>query len=273
MKKLKILLALVLSVIAFLGCKDEESYYDTIPPSPPSNITTLTGDNRIDIQWRDSPESDVAGYNIYVNDSYEGKYTLIGNTPYNYFVDLGAVNGYTYYYAISAYDYNGNESELSYDIVYDTPRPEGFNQSIFEYKRFPNNSGYSFSEYLVVPYDDDRTDFFYEKYNGKFYLDVWSDSDIQDMGETYDIYDVSQAPINGWVPLVDGENIKYTEAFVGHTYVIWTWDNHFAKVRISSITPERIVFDWAYQIAEGNPELKTARGSGKREVDKNVVRK
>ncbi len=45
-------------------------------------------------------------------------------------------------------------------------------------------------------------------------------------------------------------------AIVGHTYVFWTWDNHFAKIRISSITPDRMVFDWAYQLVEGEIMLK-----------------
>ncbi len=255
------------------GCESEHYYYDTTPPSPPTDIKTFTGDNRIDISWRHSPERDLAGYNIFVSDAYDGEYVLIGNTADNYFVDLGAVNGETYYYAISAYDINGNESDLSYDVVYDTPRPEGFNQTIFEYNQFPDNAGYSFRNYLVVPYNDDRCDLFFEKYNGKYYLDVWSDSDIQDMGPTTDIYDISEAPLTGWVPLVEGENVKYAEAVEGHTYVIWTWNNHFAKVRIKLITSERIVFDWAYQVAEGNPELKSGKTLLQRNIQDHVKRK
>ncbi|MCK7520206.1 MAG: hypothetical protein MZV64_22195 [Ignavibacteriales bacterium] len=46
-----------------------------------------------------------------------------------------AVNGDKYYYAVAAYDYNGNESELSYDVIYSTARPEGFNQAIFDYQK------------------------------------------------------------------------------------------------------------------------------------------
>ena len=39
---------------------------------------------------------------------------------------------------------------------------------------------------------------FFENYNGTFYLNVWDDSDIQDMGSTQDIWDISYAP-NGWM--------------------------------------------------------------------------
>lgn len=269
----KLNMVLLASALLLMACEKDEFYYDNTPPSPPTNIVTITGDNRVDLSWNHSPERDVAGYNVYVNDRYEGRYELIGNTSDNYFVDLGAVNGITYYYAISAYDFNGNESELSYDVVYDTPRPEGFNQTVFDYVNYPDNSGYSFADYLVVPYDDDYTDFFFENYNGIYYLDVWSDTDIQDMGRTVDIYDITEAPLDGWVPLKEGENIKYVEAFEGHTFVIWTWDNHYAKIRVKRITPERILFDWAYQTAEGNPELKSNRGVNARTVSDKVIRK
>lgn len=258
MKKLRIaFLSLAFSAILLLsGCDDIYEYYDDTPPVAPRNIYTVTGDNRIDIFWDRNRESDLAGYNVYYSFSYNGKYTLIGSTRANSYIDDGAKNGETYYYAITAYDYDGNESELSNDVIYDTPRPEGFNQSIFDYSRFPNNSGYDFSKYLILPYNDQYADLFFENYNGKFFLNVWDDSDIQDMGKTNDIWDIDVAPTGGWVPLNSNENIKYTEAIIGHTYVIWTWDNHYAKVRIKNITGERVVFDWAYQLVEGNRELK-----------------
>jgi hypothetical protein len=256
----KLLSIFSLFTLIFTGCdvniNDFES--DKIAPNPPNNVYSVTGDNKIYLYWDDNRESDLAGYNVYFSYTYDGTYYYIGNTTRNSFIDYDAKNGSTYYYAITAYDRNGNESELSIEEVFDTPRPEGFNQSIFEYNEFPNSSGYSFKNYLVVPYNSNDADFFFEKYNNKFYLDVWKDSDIQDMGNTTDIYDISYAPLNGYVQINEGENIKYTEAVVGHTYVIWTWDNHFAKVRIKNITNERIVFDWAYQTAEGNRELKRA---------------
>ncbi len=166
----------------------------------------LNGDNRVDLTWNDNRESDLSGYNIYYSDSYDGKYYPIGSTAYNFFIDYDAVNGDTYYYAVTAYDYNGNESDLSRDVIYATPRPEGFNQSIFDYRRFPNNSGYSFSFYSVVAYDDIDVDFFFENYQGDFYIDVWDDTDIQDVGPTYDIYDIPFAPTTGWSPTKDASS-------------------------------------------------------------------
>ncbi|MCX6151780.1 MAG: hypothetical protein NTX22_14750 [Ignavibacteriales bacterium] len=247
----KYLLVLTISILYFGCTKEDILHYDSTPPNPPSNIYTVTGDNRVDIFWDNSTDRDLAGYNVYYSDD-NYKFTLLGSTENDYYVDYDAPNGQKVYYAITSYDFNGNESDLSKDLVYDTPRPEGFNQTIFDYLQFPNNSGYDFSTFSVLPYDDQNSDFFFENYNGTFYLDVYKDSDIQDMGKTNDIYDITIAPASGW------SSTKDAIAEVGHTYVIWTWDNHFAKVRIKNITSERIVFDWAYQTMEGNIELKRA---------------
>lgn len=258
MKNLKRMYLAILMGAAFMitGCDEFDHFYDDVAPSAPRNIRTVTGDQRVDIYWDENRERDVAGYNVYYSYSYDGKYELLGSTESTYFIDEGGKNGDTYYYAVTAYDYDGNESELSDEVVYDTPRPEGFNQAIFDYNRSPNNSGYDFSNYLVLAYDATAADMFFEKYNGVNYINVWEDSDIQDMGNTKDIWDISAAPTSGWVPLVQGENVKYVEAIPGHTYVIWTWDNHYAKVRVKSISGDRMIFDWAYQLAEGNRELK-----------------
>ncbi len=265
-RSIKYLLPIVLMfVLSACNKFDNFTTVDTTPPSAPTGLQILNGDNRVDISWNNNHESDVAGYNVYYSYSYDGKYTLIGSTQNDYYVDYGATNGSTYYYAVTAYDYNGNESDLSYDEAYTTPRPEGFNQSIFDYRQFPDNAGFSFNNYNTVPYDDKTSDFFFENYNGDFYLDVWSDSDIQDMGATTDIYDIPYAPTSGW------STTKDAPAIVGHTYVIWTWDNHYAKVRIKSMTNDRIVFDWSFQLVKGNTDLKAKKtDSVRKPIDKTI---
>jgi hypothetical protein len=258
MKKL-IKISILLMILFYLsGCDVNEPEYvvDYIPPVVPTGVEVVVGDDRIDLYWNENRDPDLAGYNIYFSYSYDGEYHIIGSSPYNYFIDEEAVNGNKYYYAVTAYDYNGNESDLSLDVIYATARPEGFNQAIFDFRRFPNNSGYSFPLYSVVAFDSIDVDFFFENYEGTFYLDVWDDTDIQDMGPTDNIYDIPYAPTTGW------SSTKDVFAKVGHTYVIWTWDNHYAKIRVSNITNERVVFDWAYQIVEGERQLKpTANGS------------
>ncbi len=236
----------------FSACSKRDTFLsiDDQPPSVPTGLTVINGDNKVELSWNPNLESDVAGYNIYFSYSYNGKYHPIGSTKNNYFIDYKAKNGNTYYYAITAYDFNGNESNLSHNEVSATPRPEGFNQSIFNYRVYPSLGGFSFTSYSAVPYNDSTADFFFENYNGNYYLDVWNDTDIQDMGITNDIYDIPYAPLSGW------DTTKDAIAIIGHTYVIWTWDNHYAKVRIKVITPDRIVFDWAFQLMKGNTQLK-----------------
>lgn len=254
--------------IFFIGC-DDVNYFsagDFQPPSAPRGLQVTNGDNRADISWIKNREGDLSGYNIYFSYEYDGEYELIGTTKSTYFVDFDARNGEKYFYAVTAFDYNGNESELSYELVYSAPRPEGFNLAIFDYRKFPNNSGYYFGGYKVRPYDDINTDFFFENYNGTFYLNVWDDSDIMDLGSTSSIYDIDFAPSNGWAQTKDAI------AKVGHTYAIWTWDNHFAKIRIKTITADRIVFDWAYQLIPGERALKPAYIQKREEMNRTWIR-
>lgn len=259
-----ILFFFVFSLLLF-GCSNE---IDTTPPKPPQGITTISLDNAIEIRWLPSQDDDVKGYNVWVSSSYNGKYLLIGSTSYTYFIDYGALNGNTYYYAVSAFDFNNNESALSKDSVYDTPRPEGYDVIIYDYYDYPKVSGYSFSQYRVVKYNDDYSDFYFSANEfGKKCLLVWPDTDIQDMGYTKSLDDISSAPNDGWSPSGSAE------AIVGHTYVIWTVDNHYAKIRITAVGSNYIRFDWAYQTAVGNPELKVAQRTNK-DNDKRVnVRK
>lgn len=273
MKRGKLLFVALLSIL-LIGCDTQMNvYYDDTPPGTPTNIRTVTGDNMVEISWSPVHSSDLSGYAVYYSYSYDGKYKLIGTTERTYFIDYGAENGVTIYYAVAAYDINGNESDLSYDVAYDTPRPEGYDNMIYDYKSYPNLSGYNFASYQLTAYNSEYTDFFFENDNGVFYLNVWEDTDIQDMGATYDIYDITEAPLNGWVDQLPGANIKFVRAYAGHTYVIWTWDNHFAKIRVQNIAYDRLTFDWAYQTVEGNIELKINRnGESRNELPDKVIK-
>ena len=240
------------SVILFAGCEGNVFRPDLTPPSAPRGIYTETGDNLVELFWIDNPEQDVAGYNVFVSSSYSGQYQLIASTAQPHFVDNGVNNGITYYYAVTAYDYSANESELSRDVVYDTPRPEGYNVLLNDYRTRPDLAGYDFSTYSVGPYNDRYSDVFFEYFGGSYYMNVWEDSDIQDMGYTTSLYEIRYAPTSGWSPTKD------VGLIVGHTYAVWTWDNHFAKFRVTGLSPSRVVFDWTYQLQQGNTRLKPA---------------
>jgi len=259
---------LVIAATMFVGCDAFESYPDITPPSRPTGLYTETGDNFIELFWRSNTEHDVAGYNIFVSSAYNGRYELIGSTSSSYFLDNGAVNGNTYYYAVTAFDFDGNESELSRDVAYDVPRPEGYGVVLDNFRSSPLYAGYDFSDYSVVPYNDSYTDMYFENFNGDFYMNVRTDTDIQDMGYSNSLLDVKAAPSTGWSSTHD------VRLYIGHTYVVWTYDDHYAKFRVTSISPTRVVFDWAYQLQTGNPMLKrvVAPGGGRQTAQVENVR-
>ena len=102
---MKTLIALAaVSVLAVSGCRHRgpDDFSSERAPSPPTGLRTQTGDNFIEILWNPNPESFIAGYNVYAGSSFQGKYQWIGSTRSTSYIDRGAVNGNTYYYAVTA---------------------------------------------------------------------------------------------------------------------------------------------------------------------------
>lgn len=248
----------VIAVIIFSGCRYDMMAPDTNPPNAPRGLYANARDNQVNLYWNHNYERDLAGYRVYVSSSFSGRYLYIGITQQDYFIDRSVTNGKTYYYAVSAYDYDGNESALSREEAFATPRPEGFGTTLNDYRTKPSTAGYDFSIYSIGQYNDDYTDIFYEYYNGVHYMNVWDDTDIKDMGYTNSLYDIEIAPSSGW------SLTKDVVLAIGRTYVVWTHDDRYAKFRVVSISSSRVVFDWAYQLQKGNPYLKRTVKEGPR---------
>jgi hypothetical protein len=272
MFKRLMLIAIAGALIA--GCHDDNPVVvrDVTPPAAPRGFYSVTGDHQVYLHWLDNTESDVAGYRIYQGDCASGPscpYTAVGMTTGNSFTVSGLANGVTKYYAVAAYDRAGNESDLSYEDVFDTPRPEGFDAQLTNFVDQPAAAGWDFSAYSVRPSGDPATDMYFG-YNGTTYLMFVPDygTDIQDAGYASTLDAVDFAPISGWSPTGTVELIE------GHCYVVWTRDDHYAKFQVTSITPPgpatpaRVRFDWAYQVDPGNRELRNrpVKGTGPRPV-------
>jgi hypothetical protein len=246
--------ALAASALSLAGCHDSRTgpRRDLTPPSAPRGVYSVTGDRQVWLHWDQNPETDVVQYRIYEGPCARScSYLQIGSTTALSFEVNGLINGQTRYFAVAAVDRAGNESDLSYDTVFDTPRPEGFGLYIASVQADADHSGYDFSRYDVAPFDDPDIDILFTQGNGTLWFEApFVDTDIQDMGPTSTLDDIDWAPSEGWSPS------GTVEAIPGHAYVVWTWDNHYAKFRVVSANGTRAIVDWAYQIDAGNPELK-----------------
>ncbi len=252
---------LLLSGLTGLACDDCHDhdrcwYGDSRAPSEPVGLWSLTGDREIRIMWIANPESDLDGYRIYRSTEPTGYFPRVATTDRRAtsFTDRDVHNGVTYYYAIAAFDEAGNESELTSRTIHDTPRPEGGGLSLDNARLDPVRAGYDFSADRVVSGEAMEADIYYwhSSEEGAWMVATERDdddyTDIQDAGYLA-LEDVDWAPEEGWAPAGEVPLIE------GHSYIVWTWDNHFAKFRVVSIAPDRVVVDWAYQVDEGNPEL------------------
>ena len=252
--------ALLLGLVGLLAllpaCRTEDFYEpDRTPPSAPRGVVSVTGDEEVSLYWYDVADRDLAGYRVYWSDAPEGPYELLAETAHEWYVDRGLANGRTYFYGVSAFDRFGNESAISDDIVYDTPRPEGYDLVLRNASGTrPEASGYDFSAYQVVPWDSERVDIFFAVESGVPRMIAGNnETDIQDAGYVA-LVDVDWAPERGW------STTGRADLVAGHSYVVWTADDHYAKFEVRSIQPDRLVLDWAYQVDRGNPELAPVRG-------------
>ncbi len=251
-KKIAVLAFLVISGM-LSGC--EENVYveeDFEAPAVPRGVESITGDGQVFLSWYPNNESDLSGYNVYRSFYENDGYELIATTNSPYFTDAAVANGQTYFYAVAAFDFSDNESDLSYDVVFDTPRPEGAGARMYDQNRFPDISAYDFSTYTIQDFraaDSDISFEFHQASGGLYINTLNSETQIQDYGYTESFDDVSYAPEIGW------SQLGFVEAITGHTYLIWTADNHFAKIRITDLNADLVQFDWGYQIDPGNPEV------------------
>jgi endoglucanase len=97
---------------------DEPGPADTTPPSAPTALTaTASSASRIDLDWADNSETDLAGYNIYRDTSPgvppQAVYRIATGVHSSEHADLGLSCDVSYYYVVTALDASGNESPAS----------------------------------------------------------------------------------------------------------------------------------------------------------------
>jgi uncharacterized repeat protein (TIGR01451 family) len=83
------------------------------PPPPPTGVTVVNGDTKVTLTWGAVPGA--AGYIIQRSDVSGGPYATVGTTGGTSFMDMGLVNGNTYYYVVVATNAAG--SAASAEVV------------------------------------------------------------------------------------------------------------------------------------------------------------
>ena len=105
---------------------------DTFPPAPPQRLVVVFAPAQagepahLDLSWSISPETDLAGYNVYRSEQAGVPGARLNNDllPTPAFQDSNAVPGRAYLYSVTAVDRSGNESPAS-DAVSGTVPAEG----------------------------------------------------------------------------------------------------------------------------------------------------
>lgn len=241
----------MLALLGATGCDDRNDRVIAVDAIPfrVDGVYSVTGDLEVTIHWRANQENDIAYYKVFRNGTPTGTFTQIGTSTGTTFVDTNVNNGQTYYYAVSAVDDAGQESsELSYENVFDTPRPEGIDAVLTNAFSNAANAGWDFSAYTTRALLDARTDVWYDAQGGSYLIYAPTDTKIQDAGYVA-LRDVDFAPPAGWS--TDG----VVEAIVGHSYIVYTRDGHYAKFEVIARGSGTLTMDWAYQIDPDNPEL------------------
>ncbi len=120
MKKIYIILPVSFALLLTL-CEmpsETENGDDLTPPDIPTGLEvvgSLSGDGVIVLNWNPNAENDFEGYRLYrAEDSDDvSMLSLIVDTTGVGYIDLNLDYNTTYYYRLTAYDENGNESEKS----------------------------------------------------------------------------------------------------------------------------------------------------------------
>lgn len=252
-----IVTGIALLTLLIAGCDNETTKYIEVPvvedlaPAVPQGVYSITGDEAVYIYWLPVQDEDLAYYRVWWSPD-DDVYELMGTATNEYYFDYEVNNGVTYYYAVSAVDDAGNESALSYETVFDTPRPEGATL-LTDYNQVSSTSGFDFSAQARVSGGSVEADIYLDYDVGlqTFFINVGDENtDIQDMGYTYDFDEIGYSPGDGW------SAVGWSEIILYHTYIIWTNDNHFAKIRVIKINgTSSVEFQWAYQTDYANQEL------------------
>ena len=232
-------LSMMVAALLLAGCRDDTR--DFAPPAPPQGVYSVTGDGEVTVYWVPNTEPDLAGYRVDIGDCAGGPdcpYDLVGTTSATSMVVSGLADGVTKYFAVAAFDRAGNQSELSKDYVFDTPRPAGTGATLGTDEAEPAISGWDFSRASRDSSDAPETDIYFSNAGGvPRMIAAYTDTDIQDAGYATSLDDVNFAPPSGWSGR-DGWALRRTMPPIRTDPVSTGWNGSLTSYCRSSPVPQ-----------------------------------
>lgn len=245
----------------------------TAPPAPDqSRVIALDDANYIVWGDRSRDAADFSFYRVY-QAAPDGTDYLLGETDSEGFLDLLAGNGMTYDYFVTAVDVDGHEGASS-TLASGTPRPDYAGEILYDYFDDASLSGFRFQEdesaSPILSGDDADAHFSVERDgSGLWWLvpgpaagsrvhptGVFTSALKCGVAADETCLDATVAPASGYTTGSVGIDPEYTyflevigddgEFHYGAIRVVMQGENQNGGI---------IIFDWAYQLQPGNPEL------------------
>lgn len=255
------------------------------PPPVPDQTEVIALDDAAYVVWGDAArqgnDNDFSFYRVYQAAS-DGNDYLLGETDSEGFIDLLAANGSTYEYFVTSVDVDGHESAGS-QIAAGTPRPDYTAELLYDDFDLPEESGFRFQESEgerpIVPGDAPDAHFSVERDQDGFWWLVpgndavgvyhptaaeldqdayWTTELKCGVAADADCVDRTTAPTTLSRYTTDALPIDPE-----HTYFLRVYGDdrevHFGAIRVTMQGENQnggvMIFDWAYQLQPGNPEL------------------
>lgn len=239
------------------------------PPPVPDAPRAIALDDALFLTWGTASRgaADFSHYKVY--QELSGDAFLLGETDSEGFLDLLAANGETYGYFVTSVDSDGHESSGSV-LAEGTPRPDFTAEFMYALGADPSSAGFRFQpDETTSPVGSGTAvdnHFRLESDTNGWWLVPMGSTQVYDAGFTTALkcgpaadegcVDVSVAPASGYTSLD-------TQLVVESAYVLRVEGDdgmtHYGVIRVTHLgadqTGDLMIFDWAYQLQPGNPDL------------------
>lgn len=248
----------------------------------PTSISSIALDSAVHLDWADNAfltnptrfkwyRVYSTGYNLNQN-LCDTTWSLEGTTVSHTFLVAQLANGVPRCFATSAISVEGYESLWS-PLWQDTPRPDGRNALVYANEVQPTLAGFRFWNDLNNNGYPDPGELGLVQSGSSTSIDFWvhlqtSDSTLWIVpafaGDSMQLY--STQPIADLTSIHTAPAGGYTrnmyQAVPGYGYVFQRNEAgayHYMALRVTAVTRQYVIFDWAVQSDPGNPALVTMK--------------